>query len=223
MLRTRFCERFGIDAPIVVAPMGPDLTGVELVAAVCRAGGFGILQAQLDPPAHLREEIRRLRALTSSPFAVNFVLHFPHEDGIRVCIEERVAALSLFWGDPTPFIEPAHRAGVSIIVQVGSVGDAVRAARAGADVIIAQGIEAGGHCSSSVSTMALVPRVVDAVAPTIVRSTAARATGRRLRPTWPRRRRRRSSCASGSARRCSLHPRSEPNRAGAAEEHRERG
>src|SRR5271166_5368000 len=68
MLRTRFCERFGIDAPIVVAPMGPDLTGVELVAAVCRAGGFGILQAQLDPPAHLREEIRRLRALTSSPF-----------------------------------------------------------------------------------------------------------------------------------------------------------
>src|SRR5271165_6527194 len=79
-------------------PNGPDLTGVELVAAVCRAGGFGILQAQLDPPAHLREEIRRLRALTSSPFGVNFVLHFPHEDGIRVCIEERVAALSLFWG-----------------------------------------------------------------------------------------------------------------------------
>src|SRR5271165_5873384 len=149
-------------------PNGPALTGVELVAAVCRAGGFGILQAQLDPPAHLREEIRRLRALTSSPFGVNFVLHFPHEDGIRVCIEERVAALSLFWGDPTPFVEPAHRAGVSIMVQVGSVGDAVRAARAGADVIIAQGIEAGGHCSSSVSTMALVPRVVDAVAPTIV-------------------------------------------------------
>ena len=168
MLRTRFCERFGIDAPIVVAPMGPDLTGVELVAAVCRAGGFGVLQAQLDPPAHLREEIRRLRTLTSSPFGVNFVLHFPHEDGIRVCIEERVAALWLFWGDPTPFIEPAHRAGVSVMVQVGSVGDAVRAARAGADVIIAQGIEAGGHCSSSVSTMALVPRVVDAVAPTIV-------------------------------------------------------
>ena len=106
MLKTRFCEHFGIDAPIVVAPMGPDLTGVELVAAVRRAGGFGILQAQLGPPAHLREEIRRLRTLTSSPFGVNFVLHFPHQDGIRVCIEERVAALSLFWGDPTTSIEP---------------------------------------------------------------------------------------------------------------------
>src|SRR6516225_11882330 len=180
MLRTRFCNRFGIDAPIVVAPMGPDLTGVELVAAICNAGGFGILQAQLSPPAHLREEIRRLRTLTSSPFGVNFVLHFPHEDGICVCIEERVAALSLFWGDPTPFMEPAHRAGVTDIVQVSSVGDAVRAARAGADFIVAQGAEAGGHCSGSVSTMALVPRVVDAVAPRIVLAAGGIADARGL-------------------------------------------
>src|SRR5271157_3958021 len=158
MLRTRFCERFGVDAPIVVAPMGPDLTGVELVAAVCRAGGFGILQAQLCAPAQLREEIQHLRTLTSNPFGVNFVLHFPHKEGVRVCVEERVAALSLFWGDPTPFIEPAHYAGVAVMVQVS----------AGADVIIAQGTEAGGHCSGSVSTMPLVPRVVDAVAPRIV-------------------------------------------------------
>src|SRR5271166_2676424 len=112
MLRTRFCERFGVSAPIVVAPMGPDLTGVELVAAVGRAGGFGVLQAQLGSPAYLRQEIRRLRALTDSPFGVSFVLHFPHEEGIRVCLEERIAALSLFWGDPTPFVEPAHQAGV---------------------------------------------------------------------------------------------------------------
>lgn len=180
MLKTRFCEHFGIDAPIVVAPMGPDLTGVELVAAVCRAGGFGILQAQLCPPEHLREEIRRLRTLTSSPFGVNFVLHFPHQDGIRVCIEERVAALSLFWGDPTPFIEPAHHAGVSILAQVSSVRDAVRAARAGADVIIAQGIEAGGHCSGSVSTMVLVPRVIDAVSPKIVLAAGGIADARGL-------------------------------------------
>ena len=180
MLRTRFCERFGIDAPIVVAPMGPDLTGVELVAAVCHAGGFGILQAQLCGPAQLREEIRRLRTLTSRPFGVNFVLHFPHEDGIQVCIEERVAALSLFWGDPTPFIEPAHRAGVSVIVQASSVVDAVHAARAGADFIVAQGAEAGGHCSGSVSTMALVPRVVDAVAPRIVLAAGGIADARGL-------------------------------------------
>ena len=180
MLRTRFCDRFGIDAPIVVAPMGPDLTGVELVAAVCHGGGFGILQAQLCGPAQLREEIRRLRTLTSRPFGVNFVLHFPHEDGVRVCLEERVAALSLFWGDPTPFVEPAHRAGVSVIVQVSSVGDAVHAARAGADLIVAQGAEAGGHCSGSVSTMALVPRVVDAVAPRIVLAAGGIADARGL-------------------------------------------
>jgi|SRR6516162_2557833 NAD(P)H-dependent flavin oxidoreductase YrpB (nitropropane dioxygenase family) len=66
MLRTRFCERFGIEAPIVVAPMGPDLTGPELVAAVCNAGGFGILQAQMCPPPLLRQQIHRLRSLTAA-------------------------------------------------------------------------------------------------------------------------------------------------------------
>src|SRR6516225_10747645 len=106
MLRTRFCERFGIEAPIVVAPMGPDLTGPELVAAACNAGGFGILQAQLCPPPMLRQQIRHLRTLTSRPFGVNFVLHFPHRAGVGVCIEERVAALSFFWGDPAEFGPP---------------------------------------------------------------------------------------------------------------------
>ena len=104
MLRTRFCERFGIEAPIVVAPMGPDLTGPELVAAVCNAGGFGILQAQMCPPPLLRQQIHRLRSLTARPFGVNFVLHFPHHEGVQVCIEERIAALSFFWGDPAQFI-----------------------------------------------------------------------------------------------------------------------
>ena len=94
MLETRFCERFGVAAPIVVAPMGPDLTGPELVAAVSNAGGFGILQAQLCPPPLLRDQISYLRTLTDKPFGVNFVLHFPHKAGIQVCIDERVAALS---------------------------------------------------------------------------------------------------------------------------------
>jgi NAD(P)H-dependent flavin oxidoreductase YrpB (nitropropane dioxygenase family) len=128
----------------------------------------------------LQKEIRRLRTLTSSPFGVNFVLHFPHEDGIRVCIEERVRALSLFWGDPTPFIEPAHQADISVIVQVSSVGEAIRAAGAGADIIIAQGVEAGGHGSGSVSTMALVPRIIDAIAPRIVLAAGGIADARGL-------------------------------------------
>ena len=135
MLQPRFCERFGIAAPI-----GPDLTGPELVAAVCNAGGFGILQAQLCPPPLLRDQIAHLRTLTDKPFAVNFILHFPSSDGIQVCLEERVAALSFFWGDPSEFVAPAQEAGLAVIHQVGSVETAVRSSRAGVDVIIAQGV-----------------------------------------------------------------------------------
>ena len=180
MLRTRFCERFGIDAPVVVAPMGPDLTGPELVAAVCNAGGFGILQAQLCPPSSLREQIRYLRRLTTRPFGVNFVLHFPHRDGIQVCIEEPVAALSFFWGDPGEFIPAAHAAGIAVLHQVGSVDAAVRAKQAGVDVVIAQGAEAGGHVAGQISTMVLVPRIVDAVAPALVLAAGGIADARGL-------------------------------------------
>src|SRR5271166_1098300 len=168
MLQTRFCERFGVAAPIVVAPMGPDLTGPELVAAVSNAGGFGILQAQLCPPPLLRDQVTYLRTLTDKPFGVNFVLHFPHHAGIQVCIDEQVAALSFFWGDPSEFVAPAHDAGIAVLHQVGSVEAAVRAQQAGVDVIIAQGIEAGGHVAGEVSTMVLLPRIVDAVAPALV-------------------------------------------------------
>ena len=167
MLRTRFCERFGIEAPITVAPMGPDLTGPELVAAVCNAGGFGLLQAQLCSPQLLRWQVQYLRTLTNKPFGVNFVLHFPHDAGVRVCIEERVAALSFFWGDPSPFVSAAHAAAIAVLHQVGSVEAAIRARQAGVDVIIAQGVEAGGHVAGQVSTMVLVPRIVD-VTPTPV-------------------------------------------------------
>ena len=180
MLRTRFCERFGIEAPIVVAPMGPDLTGPELVAAVCNAGGFGILQAQMCPPPLLRQQIHRLRSLTASPFGVNFVLHFPHHEGIQVCIEERIAALSFFWGDPDEFIPAAHAAGIAVVHQVGSVKAAIRAKEAGADVIIAQGSEAGGHVAGEVSTMVLLPRIVDAVAPALVLAAGGIADARGL-------------------------------------------
>ncbi|HKF59177.1 MAG TPA: nitronate monooxygenase [Blastocatellia bacterium] len=180
MLRTRFSERFGIDAPVVVAPMGPDLTGPELVAAVCNAGGFGILQAQLCAPSLLRQEINYLRTLTSRPFGVNFILHFPHHAGIQVCIEERVAALSFFWGDPSEFIPAAHAAGIAVLHQVGSVDAAVQAHRAGVDVVIAQGAEAGGHVAGQVSTMVLVPRIAEAVAPALVLAAGGIADARGL-------------------------------------------
>jgi NAD(P)H-dependent flavin oxidoreductase YrpB (nitropropane dioxygenase family) len=164
-MKTDLCHMLGIEHPIIAAPMGPDLTGPELVAAVSNAGGLGILQAQLCPPPLFREQIRCVRALTDKPFGVNLILHFPVEDHVAVCLEERVPILSLFWGDPTPYVGRAQSAGVKVFHQVGSVRQAEQAAAAGVDVIVAQGVEAGGHVAGEVSTLALVPRVVDAVAP----------------------------------------------------------
>ncbi|HTO69984.1 MAG TPA: nitronate monooxygenase [Myxococcota bacterium] len=177
-MRTALCESLGIEHPIVSAPMGPDISGAELVAAVSNAGGFGILQAQFAPPPLFREELRRVRSLTSKPFGVNLLLHFPCEEHFAVCLEERVPAVSFFWGDVTPWVPRAHAAGVKVFHQVGSVADAVRSARAGTDVIVAQGFEAGGHVAGKVSTLTLVPRVVDAVAPTPVAAAGGIADAR---------------------------------------------
>src|SRR5215471_11712898 len=177
-MKTNLCHVLGIEHPIIAAPMGPDLTGPDLVAAVSNAGGLGILQAQLCPPLLFRQEIRRVRALTDRPFGVNLILHFPGEDHVAVCLEERVPVLSFFWGDPTPYVERAHATGVKVFHQVGSVAEAERAAAAGIDVIVAQGVEAGGHVAGEVSTLALIPRVVDAVAPRPVVAAGGIADGR---------------------------------------------
>jgi nitronate monooxygenase len=167
-MQTRITKLLGIDHPIISAPMGPDMTGPDLVAAVSSAGAFGILQAQFSPPPGLREEIRKTRDLTDRPFGVNFLLHFPVEEQVAACLEEDVNALSFFWGDPSPYVKRAHDAGKLVIHQVGSVDDARRSAEAGVDLIIAQGFEAGGHVAGVISTMVLVPQVVDAVSPTPV-------------------------------------------------------
>jgi len=167
-MQTRITQLLGIDHPIISAPMGPDMSGPELVAAVSNAGAFGILQAQLAPPPRFREEVRKTRDLTDKPFGVNFLLHFPVEQQVAVALEENVAALSFFWGDPLPYVQRAHDAGALVIHQVGSVEDARRSAEGGVDLIIAQGFEAGGHVAGRVSTLVLVPQVVDAVSPTPV-------------------------------------------------------
>jgi len=119
-----------------------------------------------------------VRELTDKPFAVNLILHFPIEDHVAICLEEGVPLLSFFWGDPTPFVARAHDAGAKVIHQVGTVADGERATRAGVDVIIAQGVEGGGHIAGEISTLALVPRVVDAVAPTPVAAADGIADGR---------------------------------------------
>jgi hypothetical protein len=186
--------------------MGPDLTGPALVAAVSNAGGLGILQAQFCPPPLLRKEIHRVRALTNKPFGVNLLLHFPIDDQVAVCLEERVPVLSLFWGDATPYVDRAHGAGVKVFHQVGSVSDAQRAA-AGVDVIVAQGVEAGGHVAGEVSTLALEKTVT---------SSPVNRT---------RKREERGTCPKGSVRfrRVKAPARTDPRRANATSEaHRRR-
>ena len=180
MLTTRLRKLLSIQLPIVSAPMGPDLTGPELVAAVSGAGGLGLMQSQLSPPEHLREQIRRVRSATDKPFGVNFILALPHEEDLNVCLEEHVPVISFFWGDPARYVEQVHAAGSKIFLQVGSVEAARRAAAAGVDVIIAQGTEAGGHVEGETATMVLVPRVVDAVAPVPVIAAGGVADARGL-------------------------------------------
>ena len=179
MLKTPLCDRLGIELPIIAAPMG-FVSGPELAAAVSNAGGLGIMSFSGNPAPVLREEIRRLRRLTAKPFGVNLILYFPVEEQVAVCLEERVPVLSLFWGDPAPWVERAHAAGVTVALQVGSVEAARRAARAGVDLVIAQGVEAGGHVEGRVGTMVLVPRVVDAIAPVPVAAAGGIADARGL-------------------------------------------
>src|ERR1043165_8206459 len=120
MIRTRLCRALGIDHPIISAPMGPDLSGPELVAAVSNAGGLGVLQAQLAPPAIFRQQIQRVRELTDKLFGVNLIIYFPSDELMAICFEERVPVLTLFWGDPTPYVERAHAAEVKLFHQTGS-------------------------------------------------------------------------------------------------------
>ena len=185
MLRTRLCDLLGIDVPILGAPMGPEIVGLELAAAVSNAGGLGILSFGGYPPTALRDRIKAVRNLTSRPFGVNVLLGGPHMPlppaaYVDACIEERVPLLSFFWGDPSPYVEKAHRAGIKVCDQVGSLLEAGRARDAGVDFIIAQGIEAGGHIAGNISTMVLTPTVVDAVRPLPVVAAGGIADGRGL-------------------------------------------
>ena len=165
MLKTCLCDLLGIEHPIIAAPMGPNLSDVDLVAAVSGAGALGVLQAQLRPPDLFRGKLRELRGRTSKPFGVNLVLRFPCDRLLEVCLDEGVPVLSFSWGDPAGLVSRCQAPGAKVMLQVGAVDTACRAADAGVDLIVAQGVEAGGHVAGRVGTLALVPRIVDAVAP----------------------------------------------------------
>ncbi|XP_071717023.1 uncharacterized protein [Rutidosis leptorrhynchoides] len=156
----------GFDYGIVQAPLGPDISGPELVAAVANSGAIGILRApDWESPDYLRELIRKTKSMTDKPFGVGIVLAFPHKENLKCVLEEKVAILQLYWGEVTQdIVFEAHQAGVKVVPQIGSFEEAKRAADAGVDAIIVQGLEAGGHVIGQEALIALVPQVVDLVA-----------------------------------------------------------
>lgn len=136
--------RLGIAIPLVQAPVG-SVTTPALAAAVSNAGGLGTLAGTWRTPERLRELVRETRAMTGRPFAVNLVLAFDPRERLAAALEEGVRVFSFFWGDPAPWIPVVHEAGGVVIHSVGSADEARVAVAAGVDVLVAQGVEAGGH------------------------------------------------------------------------------
>ncbi len=179
MLHTRICDLFGIELPIVSAGMGA-VARARLAAAVSEAGGLGtIALAGLSPEA-VANEIARARALTSKPFAVNLLIPFMRPGVLELLAREKVCAVTLFWGDPTEQIPPAKKLGLTVIWQCGSAEEAASAKAAGANAIIAQGFEAGGHVCGTTSTLALIPAVRDTIGDLPMLAAGGIADGRGL-------------------------------------------
>jgi enoyl-[acyl-carrier protein] reductase II len=162
-LRTPLCDRLGIEYPILLAGMG-GVSMAPLVAAVSNAGGLGIMGAANLSPDDLREEIRRTKRLTQRPFAVDLLAPIPEMivPYLPVLFEEEVKIFVAGLAVPEKHVGDMKRHGMTIMVMTGKVQHAVRAEQAGADVVAAQGTEAGGH-TGEIGTLALVPQVVDAV------------------------------------------------------------
>jgi enoyl-[acyl-carrier protein] reductase II len=178
VLRTPLCGLLGIEAPIVAAPFGP-WAQVELAAAVCEAGALGSLGTGLRTVPELQDQWRRLRKLTERPFAINHTMRPFDEAAFAATLEARPRAISFHMTVPADLIARAHDAGSLWIQQVVDRREAEEAVAAGADVIIAQGGEAGGH-SGEVGTMVLVPQVVDVAGDIPVVAAGGIADGRGL-------------------------------------------
>jgi len=183
VISTKLTEKLGIRHPIIQAGMG-GVARAELVAAVSNAGGLGMLGMVRMTPDFIRDQIQKTRALTKHPFGVNLIQPVAPASGfesqLEVCIEEKVPVVSLFWSDPAPFVQRCHAAGIVVMLQVGSAEEASRAADAAVDIIVAQGVEAGGHVRGQVGLLPLLPTVVEAVTPVPVVAAGGIVDGRGL-------------------------------------------
>ena len=181
-LRTPLCRQLGIEYPIIQAPIGGAAVP-ELAAAVSEAGGLGMLTMTGLELEQVVQRLEATRSLTASPFGVNLILQAEQRAQLATCLEAGVKIVSYFWRrlEPgSPYVDEAHAAGALVMLTVGSAAEARRAVDAGVDIIVAQGVEAGGHVWGAVSTLPLVPAVVDAVSPIPVVAAGGIGDGRGL-------------------------------------------
>jgi nitronate monooxygenase len=178
VLRTAFTELLGLRHPIALAPMGGSAGGA-LAAAVGNAGGLGLLGGGNGNRNWLTRELPIVTSGTSGPWGVGFQSWAVDRATVELALESRPAAVMLSFGDPRPLAEPVRASGASLIIQVTSLDEARQALDLGADVIVAQGTEAGGHgARHGWSTLAFVPVVVDLATPVPVLAAGGIADGR---------------------------------------------
>jgi len=163
MLHTPICDYFGIKHPILLAGMG-GVAMHKLVAAVSNAGGLGVIGAASLNPDEMRTEIRKTRELTDQPFAVDLLAPLPEmiRPFMPVLIEEKIRIFVAGLAVPSEFLQTMHEHGMKVVVMCGKVHHGLKSQAAGADVVVAQGTEAGGH-TGEIGMLSLVPQMIDAV------------------------------------------------------------
>ena len=172
-MKTKITELLGIEYPIIQGGMAW-VAEHHLAAAVSNAGGLGLIGAASAPADWVREQVRKAKELTDKPFGVNIMLMSPYADEVaEVIVEDGVKVVTTGAGNPEKYMKMWKEAGVKVIPVVASVALAKRMERSGADALVAEGCEAGGHIGES-TTMVLVPQVADAVSiPVIAAGIAA--------------------------------------------------
>lgn len=167
MMETALTKLLGIKVPVIQGGMAW-VAEHKLAAAVSNAGGLGIIAAANAPYEYVRDEIRKAKELTDKPFGVNIMLLSPYAEQIaQLVAEENVPVVTTGAGNPGPYMKQWKEAGIKVMPVVASVALAKLMQRAGADGVIAEGCESGGHIGET-TTMALVPQVVDAVSVPVV-------------------------------------------------------
>lgn len=177
-MKTKFTELFDLAYPIALAPMGA-VSGGELAAAVSNAGGLGLVGGGYGDPAWLERELDIVASRARRAWGVGLITWKTNKETVKLALSYKPKVFFLSFGDPAPYVEMIKAQGCVLICQVQDIASARHAKAVGADLIVAQGAEAGGHGASR-GTLPLVPAVIDAVAPTPVLAAGGVADGRTL-------------------------------------------